>query len=141
MSAKLKDILSAARECRWKSGRHDEGRGGREVAESESNAGSVGIGMLGRRQVTPRWLNDPVWRHDGRNGREGQGRCVYSPPGGKRVDDEEGQNGLIRLAYVKINDRYWVWRGHCPRLEHHHIIIRSHPMERRPGKQQQKQQE
>ena len=26
------------------------------------------IGMLGRRQVTPRWRNDPVLRHDGVNG-------------------------------------------------------------------------
>ena len=27
--------------------------------------GAMGIGILGRRQVTPRWANDPVWMHDG----------------------------------------------------------------------------
>ena len=67
---------------------------------------AMGLGMLGQRQVTPRWANDPVWRHCGGKGREGQGRCVYSPLGGKRAEDEEGQNVLIRLAYIKINDRY-----------------------------------
>ena len=34
--------------------------------------GATGIGMLGRRQVTYRWENDPVWGKDGRQGeREG----------------------------------------------------------------------
>ena len=27
--------------------------------------GANGLGMLGRRQVMPRWANDPVWMHDG----------------------------------------------------------------------------
>ena len=27
--------------------------------------GAMGLEMLGRRQVTPRWENDPVWLHDG----------------------------------------------------------------------------
>ena len=35
--------------------------------------GEMGLGMLGRIQVTPRWDNDPVWRHNGGKGREVQG--------------------------------------------------------------------
>ena len=27
--------------------------------------GAMGLGILVRRQVTPRWENDPVWLHDG----------------------------------------------------------------------------
>ena len=42
LSAILKEILLAARERRWKSGRHDEGGGGREVAKLKFNAGSEG---------------------------------------------------------------------------------------------------
>ena len=37
------------------------------------------IGMLGGRQVTPRWENDPVWQNYSKNGREGQGGCGYYP--------------------------------------------------------------
>ena len=40
MSATLEDILAAARARHWVSGRCGEGRGGREVAESD--AGSDG---------------------------------------------------------------------------------------------------
>ena len=40
--ATLKDILPAARERRWKSGRHGGGRRDREVADSESDAGRNG---------------------------------------------------------------------------------------------------
>ena len=29
----------------------------------------MGIEKLGRRQVMLRWVNDPVWRHDGKNGK------------------------------------------------------------------------
>ena len=36
----LKEILVAARERCWEFGRHGEGEGGREVSESEFNAGS-----------------------------------------------------------------------------------------------------
>ena len=42
MSATLKNILAAARERHWKYGRHGVGGRGREVAESESDAGSDG---------------------------------------------------------------------------------------------------
>ena len=41
--------------------------------------GAMGLGMLGRRQVTPRWANDPVCVHDGRKRIEGQGGCGYPP--------------------------------------------------------------
>ena len=37
--------------------------------------GLMGLSMLGRIQVMPRWENDPVWRHDSGNGREGRGGC------------------------------------------------------------------
>ena len=48
--------------------------------------GAMGIGMLGWRQVKPRWVNDHVWIHDRRKGREGMGRHGYPPPpGGNRV--------------------------------------------------------
>ena len=51
----------------------------------------MGLGMLGRRHVTPRWVNDPVWIHDVRKGREGWGMIRYPPPGGNRVSGgEEG---------------------------------------------------
>ena len=36
-------------------------RGGARKVRSRVVEG--GIGMLGRRQVTPRWADDPVWRH------------------------------------------------------------------------------
>ena len=39
MSATSKDILAEARARIWKSGRHGEGGGGREVADSDSDAG------------------------------------------------------------------------------------------------------
>ena len=42
LSATLKYILAAARERRWKLGRHGEGRGGREVVEWESDEGGDG---------------------------------------------------------------------------------------------------
>ena len=41
-SAALKDILAAAREWHWKSGKRGRGGGDREVAESESDAGGGG---------------------------------------------------------------------------------------------------
>ena len=35
--------------------------------------GAMGIGMRGRIKVTPRWANDPVWRHNVQKGMEGRG--------------------------------------------------------------------
>ena len=45
-----------------------------------------------------------------------------------------------RVAYVKINNGTQVQRGHCLSLEHHHIIIWTHPTDQWPGKKQQQQQ-
>ena len=42
LSAMLKEILVAARDRRWKSGRRGEGGGGREIAEWKSNTGIDG---------------------------------------------------------------------------------------------------
>ena len=42
--------------------------------------GAMVISILVRIQVTPRWVNDPVWIHNGKNGREDQGRRGYPPP-------------------------------------------------------------
>ena len=39
----------------------------------------MGHGMLGRRQVTSRWANDPVWLNDRSRQESGQGR-VQAPP-------------------------------------------------------------
>ena len=30
---------------------------------------TMGLGMMGRIKVTPGWSNDPMWRHNGRQGR------------------------------------------------------------------------
>ena len=38
-------------------------RGGAQTAKGRDEEGK--IGMLGRRQVTPRWADDPVRRHGG----------------------------------------------------------------------------
>ena len=68
--------------------------------------GVIVRGVLVRRQVTPSWMNDPMWRHNGGNGREVWGRVwVPSPaPGRKRVEGGEGRSVLRIVAYVKIND-------------------------------------
>ena len=42
--------------------------------------GAIGLGMLGRRQVTPRWANDPVWKNSGSRQESGQGRLQEPPP-------------------------------------------------------------
>ena len=69
-------ILVAARVCqRQESVRRDGSEGGSEgeawTARSRVEAG--GIGMLGQRQVTPRWEDDPVRRHVGGEGVRGRG--------------------------------------------------------------------
>ena len=50
-------------------------RGGARTERSRVVAG--GIGMMGRRQVTPRWADDPLQRHVGG---EGFGSGGGSPP-------------------------------------------------------------
>ena len=57
----------------------------------------TGMGMLGRIQVMPGWTNDPVWRHDGQQGREGRGMIGY-PPGQTRVAGRKGGAVIRRIA-------------------------------------------
>ena len=45
--------------------------------------GAMGLGILGRIQVKPRWENDSLWLHDGRIRESGQGRVWVPPPRGK----------------------------------------------------------
>ena len=49
--------------------------------------GEMGRGILGRIQVTPRWVNDPVWLNGGSRQESGQGR-VQAPP--LEVNQAEG---------------------------------------------------
>ena len=39
----------------------------------------MGLGMMGRIQVTPGWANDTVWIHDNRQGMEVGGMSRYPP--------------------------------------------------------------
>ena len=41
--------------------------------------GAMGLGILGRRHVTPGWANNSVWLHGGSRQESGQGR-VQAPP-------------------------------------------------------------
>ena len=41
---------------------------------------AMSIGIMGQRQVTPRWENDPVWMHNGSIQESGQGRGQATPP-------------------------------------------------------------
>ena len=58
---------------------------------------SMGIVMLGQRQVTPRWANDPVWMHEGSRQESDQGRVRAPPPEGNRAEGGEGRSGLRRM--------------------------------------------
>ena len=63
--------------------------------------GATGIGMLGRRQVKPRWENDPVWLHDRSRQESGQGQVRSPhPPDGNQA---KGGEGRIRAERVKKN--------------------------------------
>ena len=70
--------------------------------------GEMGIGIIGRRQVTTRWLNDPVWMHDGIIQESGQEQVRAPPPrrksgrGKRRWRAERDNNNGV--AYVTIND-------------------------------------
>ena len=57
--------------------------------------------------------------------------------GGRRRADRVNKSGL---AYITINNGAWVPRGHYLRLEHHHLMIQTHPTYLWTGKQQQHQQ-
>ena len=47
---------------------------------------AMGLGMLGRRQVTPRWKNDPVCLHGGSIRESGQERVWSPPPEGNQAE-------------------------------------------------------
>ena len=68
-------------------------RGGAWTARSRVVSG--GIGMLGQRQVTPRWTDDPVRRHV-RRWWECRGRRGLPPP-------EENQEVGIVGGEVQVN--------------------------------------
>ena len=108
----MKEFSAAARERRWKSGRRGGGGGERDAEESEYGEGARGLGVLGQRQVTPRWANDTVWLHNGSRRESVQGR-VRAPPqteirrradkcgeGWRRADKVKKS----RDAYVTLND-------------------------------------
>ena len=59
--------------------------------------GTMGLGMLGRRQVTPRWENDPMWVHDGGIRDIGQGRVRAPSQEENRAEGREGRSGLRRM--------------------------------------------
>ena len=61
--------------------------------------GEMGLGILGQRQVTTRWENDPVWLHNGSIWVIGQGRVrAPPPPEGNKAEGREGQSRLRRMA-------------------------------------------
>ena len=63
--------------------------------------GAMGLGMLGQRQVTTRWANEPVWLHVGSRQESGQGRVrAPPPPYGNHVEGGEGQIGLRIVEYL-----------------------------------------
>ena len=48
--------------------------------------GEMGLSMLGRKQVTPRWANDPMLLQDGSRWESDQGRVRAPPPEGNQVE-------------------------------------------------------
>ena len=61
---------------------------------------AMGLGMLGRRQVTPRWKNDPVCLHGGSIRESGQERVWSPPPEGNQAEGGEGRIRLRRMEYL-----------------------------------------
>ena len=58
--------------------------GADEIGTQQSQSQRMGqeemvIRILGRRQGTARWLNDPVWRHGVMNGRVERRGCGHPP--------------------------------------------------------------
>ena len=53
----------------------------------------MGLGIMGRIQVTPRWANGPVWLHDGSRRESGQGRVRAPPQMEIRRREEKGRAG------------------------------------------------
>ena len=78
-----------------------EGRRGRAwTSRNRVNAG--GIGMLGQRQVKPRWADYPVQIHVGGEGFRSGGGCP--PPEGNQESGIEVGAGRVN-KYVTISDR------------------------------------
>ena len=76
-------------------GARDGNRGGAQTGSSRVVAG--GIGMMGRRQVTPRWADDTVPRHVG-GGVVGSGG-VCPPPGRILGGVDSGMGGSIKQVH------------------------------------------
>ena len=74
-----------------------------DIAEEETGTqriqkmgqGAMGLGMMRRGKVTPRWENDTVWLHGGSRRESGQGRVRAPPPpqGGYQAEGGEGGHG------------------------------------------------
>ena len=60
----------------------------------------MGLRMLGQRQVTPRWGNDPVWLYDRIRRDSGQGQVRAYPLDINQAEGGEGRSGLIRVKYL-----------------------------------------
>ena len=69
----------------------EDQRGGATIVKVKGEVWK--IGMLGQRQVKPRWAYDIVRRHDGRRWRECRGRRGITPPEGHRTGGREGRKG------------------------------------------------
>ena len=73
---------------------------------TEKDRGEAGnIDLLGQRQVTPRWEDDPVQRYIGRQWRACWGRRGLPPPW-KDIMQSEGRVGRDKYTYVSINNIY-----------------------------------
>ena len=68
-------------------------RGGARTEKGRGESGN--IGMLGRRQVTPRWEDDTVWRHNGSGWRECRVRRGMLPPVKSSDGGKKGRGGSI----------------------------------------------
>ena len=69
----------------------ERGRVGGGGARTEKGRGKTrNTGMMGQRQVTPRWIDDPVKRHNRRRWRGCQGRRGMPLPEGHRTAEREG---------------------------------------------------
>ena len=78
--------------------------GWKVVSKTVNYRGNAGnIIMLGRVQVTPRWEDDPVQRHNGRWWRGCWGRRGIPPPC-KYIRRREGRAGRDKYKYVIISD-------------------------------------
>ena len=73
------------------------GYGQRRVRESHGRSG-----MLGQRQVTPGWADDPVQIQDGRRWREFRVSRGLPPPEEHRT--AVGEAGRVKISYITIRN-------------------------------------